>query len=185
VVRYYRRVDQLTDALANLDSSTLLIGVLALGVLAFLGRITRRKKPQKPRGGRSLPRVGDYWMADVPFRDGSGSKDRPCLVVGLTGTAFTVLYVTSRDRSQHGAFLPVDSSGWGGKVANKQSWMQIGSLSGEDPRLTVTDASFRRWLGRWNEQEEQRVRAALQELALGNLPTDQWERNSPNKRSSE
>ncbi len=40
------------------------------------------------------PRPGKFWMADVPFREGGGSKDRPCYVVGRKGRAVRVLYVT-------------------------------------------------------------------------------------------
>ncbi|MFD2841278.1 hypothetical protein ACFSYH_11965 [Populibacterium corticicola] len=126
----------------------------------------RRAGPRRGGDGPYLkaPRVGEYWMADVPFRDGTGSKDRPCLVVGTDGEMYTVLYVTSRDRSDNSAFIAINSSSWRGSVASKQSWMQVGWFGREDPRITVHFAYFRRRLGAWSAAEQRSVRAALREL---------------------
>lgn len=38
---------------------------------------------------------GDFWVADIPFTDGSGSKKRPVLVLWLDGLDTVVAAVTS------------------------------------------------------------------------------------------
>jgi len=40
-------------------------------------------------------RPGDFWIADIPFTDGSGSKKRPVLVLWLDGMDAVVAAVTS------------------------------------------------------------------------------------------
>lgn len=111
----------------------------------------------RPRG----PRPGEFWMADVPFREGSGSKDRPCYVVGRRGRTVRVLYVTSRDRTGDDRYVPVDTSGWSGRVAGRRSWMQIAERRGADPCLSVRRAAFRRYLGPASAREKAIVASAL------------------------
>ncbi|MGW0469536.1 type II toxin-antitoxin system PemK/MazF family toxin [Streptomyces sp. NPDC003027] len=59
----------------------------------------RTRPPARPetraRPGR-LPRAGEIWWADVPYEDGPGSKDRPCLVLALRGDSVLVAKITSR-----------------------------------------------------------------------------------------
>jgi mRNA interferase MazF len=40
-------------------------------------------------------RPGDFWVADIPFTDGSASKKRPVLVLWLDGHDVVVAAVTS------------------------------------------------------------------------------------------
>jgi mRNA interferase MazF len=40
-------------------------------------------------------RPGDFWVADIPFTDGSASKKRPVLVLWLDGDDAVVAAVTS------------------------------------------------------------------------------------------
>lgn len=40
-------------------------------------------------------RPGEFWVADIPFTDGSGSKKRPVLVLWLDGADVVVAAVTS------------------------------------------------------------------------------------------
>jgi mRNA interferase MazF len=40
-------------------------------------------------------RPGDFWVADIPFTDGSASKKRPVLVLWLDGDDVVVAAVTS------------------------------------------------------------------------------------------
>lgn len=110
------------------------------------------------RGG---PRPGEFWMADVPFREGAGSKDRPCYVVGRRWRTVRVLYVTSRDRTGDDRYVPVDTSGWTGRVAGRRSWMQIAERRGADPCLSVRRSAFRRYLGRASAGERAIVASAL------------------------
>ncbi|MYS08681.1 type II toxin-antitoxin system PemK/MazF family toxin, partial [Streptomyces sp. SID6041] len=42
------------------------------------------------------PRAGEIWWADVPFEDGPGSKDRPCLVLSVRGKSALVAKITSK-----------------------------------------------------------------------------------------
>ncbi|WP_030691586.1 type II toxin-antitoxin system PemK/MazF family toxin [Streptomyces globisporus] len=51
-----------------------------------------------PRGRlpERLPRAGEIWWADVPYEDGPGSKDRPCLVLALRGDNALVAKITSK-----------------------------------------------------------------------------------------
>ncbi|MFJ3904136.1 type II toxin-antitoxin system PemK/MazF family toxin [Streptomyces sp. NPDC090025] len=61
---------------------------------------TRTRPPGGPArpGARParLPRAGEIWWADVPFEDGPGSKDRPCLVLALRGDDVLVVKITSK-----------------------------------------------------------------------------------------
>ncbi|MEU4270431.1 type II toxin-antitoxin system PemK/MazF family toxin [Streptomyces sp. NPDC026092] len=62
----------------------------------------RPKTPRKAPGGAPgkaparLPRAGEIWWADVPYEDGPGSKDRPCLVLALRGDSALVAKITSK-----------------------------------------------------------------------------------------
>jgi len=38
---------------------------------------------------------GEFWVADIPFTDGSGSKKRPILVLWIDGTDVVAAAVTS------------------------------------------------------------------------------------------
>jgi mRNA interferase MazF len=40
-------------------------------------------------------RPGEFWVADIPFTDGSGSKKRPVLVLWIDGNDAVVVAVTS------------------------------------------------------------------------------------------
>lgn len=40
-------------------------------------------------------RAGEFWIADIPFTDGSGSKKRPVLVLWLDGADAVIAAVTS------------------------------------------------------------------------------------------
>jgi mRNA interferase MazF len=40
-------------------------------------------------------RPGEFWVADIPFTDGSGSKKRPVLVLWIDGNDAVVAAVTS------------------------------------------------------------------------------------------
>ncbi|MER7763588.1 type II toxin-antitoxin system PemK/MazF family toxin [Streptomyces sp. NPDC097619] len=68
-----------------------LAAVVALALVVLVaGRRRPEARPRPPAvpepahrpGPPPRPRAGDIWWADVPFEDGPGSKDRPCLVLG-------------------------------------------------------------------------------------------------------
>ncbi|MEU4078580.1 hypothetical protein DEJ45_22855 [Streptomyces venezuelae] len=58
------------------------------------------RPPGRPAGPRKapsrLPRAAEIWWADVPFEDGPGSKDRPCLVLSVRGDSALVAKITSK-----------------------------------------------------------------------------------------
>ncbi|MFJ5833842.1 type II toxin-antitoxin system PemK/MazF family toxin [Streptomyces sp. NPDC093089] len=56
-----------------------------------------KARPEGPRRapGRA-PRAAEIWWADVPFEDGPGSKDRPCLVLSVRGGSALVAKITSK-----------------------------------------------------------------------------------------
>ncbi|MFC8920831.1 type II toxin-antitoxin system PemK/MazF family toxin [Streptomyces sp. NPDC047821] len=60
------------------------------------GRTRPPARPGEPAGPR--PRAGEIWWADVPYEDGPGSKDRPCLVLAVRGDTALVAKITSRYR---------------------------------------------------------------------------------------
>ena len=148
----------LAPALAVLsdDQGTgwLFLVLAALFVLTTLwrrlrGGPRRRGRSAPPPGGRRPgsrpPQGGEIWWADVPFEDGTGSKDRPCLVVtaGSGGprrsARLQVHMITSRDKSGRPGFLPVERSGWGRGAGT--SWVRV------DRRVTLDDRAFRRFAG--------------------------------------
>ncbi|GGT91125.1 type II toxin-antitoxin system PemK/MazF family toxin [Streptomyces lateritius] len=95
--------------------AVLAVVVLALVVALADSRQRSRRRPRdrtRPPGrpaapgrtptrtpGRAparLPRSGEIWWADVPYEDGPGSKDRPCLVLSLRGDHALVAKITSK-----------------------------------------------------------------------------------------
>ncbi|MEU5402228.1 type II toxin-antitoxin system PemK/MazF family toxin [Streptomyces sp. NPDC005963] len=59
----------------------------------------------------SHPWPGEIWWAMVPFADGSGAKDRPCLVLSVTDRSAVVVQITSKyhPRAQDAIELPPGS----------------------------------------------------------------------------
>ncbi|MGI5355443.1 type II toxin-antitoxin system PemK/MazF family toxin [Streptomyces sp. CA-252508] len=61
----------------------------------------RTRPPARPgRAPKARPRSGEIWWADVPYEDGPGSKDRPCLVLAVRGDQALVAKITSRYRDE-------------------------------------------------------------------------------------
>lgn len=89
-----------------------LVAVIALVVL--LGWLAGRRGPR--------PDVGDVWFAEVPFADGSGSKDRPVLVLAVAGRSCRVATFTSQDKSarRDHAAVPIGVPG-----LRKASWVDL------------------------------------------------------------
>ncbi|MET9435194.1 type II toxin-antitoxin system PemK/MazF family toxin [Streptomyces sp. NPDC006551] len=59
------------------------------------GKAPPGRPKTRGRPGR-LPQAGEIWWADVPYEDGPGSKDRPCLVLSLRGDSVLVAKITSK-----------------------------------------------------------------------------------------
>ncbi|RVU24440.1 type II toxin-antitoxin system PemK/MazF family toxin [Streptomyces antnestii] len=82
-----------------------LAAVLLLALVATLvdgwGRGHRRpggrtRPPRGPRAGGTRPRPGEIWWALVPYEDGPGGKDRPCLVLAVRRRRVRVAKITSK-----------------------------------------------------------------------------------------
>ncbi|MET8517442.1 type II toxin-antitoxin system PemK/MazF family toxin [Streptomyces sp. NPDC005077] len=69
------------------------------------GRPSGRTRPpgrtDRPRRGpERTPRPGEIWWAEVPYEDGPGSKDRPCLVLSVRDGAARVAKITSKHHEE-------------------------------------------------------------------------------------
>ena len=100
------------------------------------------------RGPR--PARGEVWFAEVPFADGTGSKDRPVLVLAVRGSTCTVARFTSQDRTARRDHRRVPGSLPGSPRA---SWADLRPI-------TLRHRAFRRRVARadaalllWYERE--------------------------------
>ncbi|ROS23771.1 PemK-like, MazF-like toxin of type II toxin-antitoxin system [Cellulomonas sp. PhB150] len=87
---------------------------------------------------RPRPRVGEVWFAQVPFEDGTGSKDRPVLVLSVSGRTCEVARFTSqnRDARRDHERVPVGVTG-----LPKGSWINLRPT-------TLRRSAFRRRTGK-------------------------------------
>ncbi|WP_235523340.1 type II toxin-antitoxin system PemK/MazF family toxin [Cellulomonas sp. Root485] len=117
-----------------LDHPWMTVGVLAvlLLVLVLLGR-------RRPRAGG--PQAGDVWFAEVPFEDGSGSKDRPVLVLSASGRSCEVARFTSQDKNGRRDHVRVPQ---GVPGLPKASWLNLRPTS-------LPRSAFRRRTGQPGE----------------------------------
>lgn len=73
----------------------------------------RTRPPGRPSaGGRGRPRVprprpAEIWWAKVPYEDGPGEKDRPCLVLAVRGERVTVAKITSKYHDERAGVIPL------------------------------------------------------------------------------
>ena len=89
--------------------------VVALLLFAVLVRIATGRR-------HALPRAGEIWFAQVPFEDGTGSKDRPVLVLSVTGRSVMAARLTSQDRSRRSDYLLVPD---GIPGLSRRSWVSV------------------------------------------------------------
>ncbi|MFJ9773750.1 type II toxin-antitoxin system PemK/MazF family toxin [Kitasatospora sp. NPDC101157] len=137
------------------------VAVLA-AVAAALARRTRpAARPTGPTGPRPRPGAGggpepqEIWWAEVPFEDGPGSKDRPCLVLRVHGRAATVAKITSKHHAERPGVLPLPP----GSVGDRQgraSWLETDELR------EVPLSAFRRRAGTVDRQVWARAQRSLQ-----------------------
>ncbi|GHF36844.1 type II toxin-antitoxin system PemK/MazF family toxin [Streptomyces griseosporeus] len=73
------------------------------------------------------PAPGDVWFAELPFDDGTGSKDRPCVVVRTFRHHAQVLKVTSADKSGRPDYVRMPVASWDG-TAVRDSWLEPAPL---------------------------------------------------------
>ncbi|MEU2184747.1 type II toxin-antitoxin system PemK/MazF family toxin [Streptomyces thermolilacinus] len=64
------------------------------------------RRPEGPRTApERRPEPGDIWWAEVPFEDGPGAKDRPCLVLAVRGDSALVAKITSKYREERAGVI--------------------------------------------------------------------------------
>jgi hypothetical protein len=99
----------------EVSDAQLVVGAIALMVLLTLLRVAIRHR-------RRRPAPGEVWFAQVPFDDGTGSKDRPVLVLSVHGRSHTVARFTSQDRSARRDHLRVPDGLLG---LQRSSWVDL------------------------------------------------------------
>ncbi|MFF0331050.1 type II toxin-antitoxin system PemK/MazF family toxin [Streptomyces fimicarius] len=121
-------------------------------------RPSRPSGPDARGGGREegrTPRAGEVWWADVPYEDGPGSKDRPCLVISVRGrgrgrTAL-VAKITSKHHEERPGVIALPA-GTVGDRQGRQSFLETDELR------EVRIAGFRRRVGAVDPSLWERVR---------------------------
>lgn len=105
------------------------VGLIALlvlaGSVACIGAWRLINRHRRPLRRQARPRPGEIWNAEVPFEDnGSESKDRPVLVVRVSGDHAAVMKITSQDKSRFDNYLHLPHARWR-KVLTKDSWLDL------------------------------------------------------------
>ncbi|MQS12415.1 type II toxin-antitoxin system PemK/MazF family toxin [Streptomyces kaniharaensis] len=111
-----------------------------------------RPRPATKGGPGPAPR--EIWWAEVPFEDGPGSKDRPCLVLRVHGRTATVAKITSKHHADRPGVLPLPP----GSVGDRQgrtSWLETDELR------QVPLSAFRRRAGTVDRQVWARTQQVL------------------------
>ncbi|MFI9273635.1 type II toxin-antitoxin system PemK/MazF family toxin [Kitasatospora sp. NPDC052896] len=145
-----------------------LVWILAAAVVAALAwladrlrrRPGRRPAPERPRPSAPRPRAAggvaarEIWWADVPFEDGPGSKDRPCLVLRVHGRTATVVKITSKHHAERPGVLALPPGAVGDRQ-QRASWLETDELR------EVPLGAFRRRVGPLDERTWARAQRAL------------------------
>ncbi|MCB5167252.1 type II toxin-antitoxin system PemK/MazF family toxin [Streptomyces bambusae] len=98
-----------------------LAALVALAVVALVAgrrgpgaparRAVRAAEVRPPPGAGPLPRPlpGEIWWAEVPYEDGPGAKDRPCLVLGMLHghERVRVVKITSKYHDERPGVIPL------------------------------------------------------------------------------
>ncbi|MDX3242837.1 MULTISPECIES: type II toxin-antitoxin system PemK/MazF family toxin [unclassified Streptomyces] len=107
------------------------------------GRPTGRATGRATRGrgvAAGHPQPAEIWWADVPFEDGPGAKDRPCLVLMVRGDRVTVAKITSKYHDERAGVIPLPP-GAVGDAQGRPSFLETDELR----QIPVRD--FRRRVG--------------------------------------
>ncbi|MCX5397303.1 type II toxin-antitoxin system PemK/MazF family toxin [Streptomyces sp. NBC_00102] len=103
-----------------------------------------RGGPSGPgRGGVAgpVPEPGEIWWAEVPYEDGPGSKDRPCLVLSVRGGRAVVAKITSKHHEERPGVIALPA-GTVDDARGRRSYLETDEL-----REVAVDG-FRRRVGR-------------------------------------
>ncbi|PJN26629.1 transcriptional modulator of MazE/toxin, MazF [Streptomyces sp. CB02613] len=119
-------------------------------------RPSRPSSPSRPSTSDARgPRAGEVWWADVPYEDGPGSKDRPCLVLSVRGRGRGRTAVVAKITSKHHEERPGVIALPAGAVGDRQGRRSF--LETEELREVRVDA-FRRRVGAVDPGVWERVR---------------------------
>ncbi|MFE4517488.1 type II toxin-antitoxin system PemK/MazF family toxin [Kitasatospora sp. NPDC056783] len=142
-----------------------LLGVVsaAAAVAALLRRARRAGRPAaRPTGpagpwpsAGAGPRPREIWWAEVPFEDGPGSKDRPCLVLRVRGRTATVAKITSRHHAERPGVLALPPGSVGDR-RGRAGWLETDELR------EVPLSAFRRRAGTVDRRVWSRAERVLQ-----------------------
>ncbi|MFE7646805.1 type II toxin-antitoxin system PemK/MazF family toxin [Streptomyces phaeoluteigriseus] len=95
--------------------------------------------PERGRGA-GRPRPAEIWWANVPFEDGPGAKDRPCLVLTVRGNRVTVVKITSKYHDERAGVIALPP-GAVGDTRGRASFLETDELR------QVALGDFRRRVG--------------------------------------
>ncbi|PGH50198.1 type II toxin-antitoxin system PemK/MazF family toxin [Streptomyces sp. Ru87] len=107
-------------------------------------------RPERRPGG-AVPAAREIWWAEVPYEDGTGSKDRPCLVLAVRGRTALVAKITSRYHEERPGVLALPP-GSVGDSRDRLSYLETDELR------DVPLAEFRRRVGEVDRKIWSRVR---------------------------
>ncbi|MEU0522959.1 type II toxin-antitoxin system PemK/MazF family toxin [Streptomyces niveus] len=102
------------------------------------GRRTGAKARGKPRSRE--PQPGEIWWAMVPYEDGPGAKDRPCLVLSVRGRTVLVAKITSKFHEERPGVIPLPPKAVG-DMDGRRSFLETDELRKVDTK------AFRRRVG--------------------------------------
>ncbi|MEU6145199.1 type II toxin-antitoxin system PemK/MazF family toxin [Streptomyces sp. NPDC047081] len=91
------------------------------------GRRTRPPGRPGTRGGGGRPKPAEIWWANVPYEDGPGTKDRPCLVLVVHGERATVAKITSKYHDERAGVIPLPP-GAVGDAQGRASFLETDEL---------------------------------------------------------
>ncbi len=100
----------------------------------------RTRPPRGPRRRLPAPRAAEIWWARVPYEDGPGGKDRPCLVLSVHGRSARVAKITSKYHDERAGVIPLPP-GSVGDAEGRASFLETDELR------DVPLAEFRRRAG--------------------------------------
>ncbi|MFD4760488.1 type II toxin-antitoxin system PemK/MazF family toxin [Streptomyces sp. NPDC058439] len=104
------------------------------------GRTRPPAGPGREPGPERRPRPGEIWWAEVPYEDGPGTKDRPCLVLSVRGDSALVAKITSKHHEERPGVI-VLPAGAVGDARGRASFLETDELR------EVALRGFRRLVG--------------------------------------
>ncbi|MFJ9676564.1 type II toxin-antitoxin system PemK/MazF family toxin [Streptomyces sp. NPDC101194] len=115
------------------------------------GRTRPPAGPGRGPGPEREPRPGEIWWAEVPYEDGPGAKDRPCLVLSVRGGSARVAKITSKHHQERPGVIALPA-GTVGDARERASFLETDELR------EVAVRGFRRRVGVVDPAVWERVR---------------------------